>query len=217
VSSRFVRLALVPVLLAATAGTATGQYRRQVEELPPVFGASVSLGALFSWEETVTPIETPLPEGPDRRTIREVGTVPAISVQARYGRGLAVYGNATVGAGGSAELSGSDPLTAAPVSGEQDIGLVGIVSVGLSFVPVPDLMGLRLDLGPTWADLGDGGSYLGLRVAAAARFLEIGDRFGVVLAWDGHFLGGQDDQDRVEYQIRDGIVTGVRMGFELEL
>lgn len=211
-----VRHILPGLLLLLSAEAASAQYRRQVEELPPAFGVSVSFGALLSWDETVTPVVTPDPDDPERRGIRSIGTIPALSVGARYGRGIAVYGSATVGLDAEAERSGTDPLTGVPLSGTDDVGIVSMLSAGFSFVPVRNLMGLRLDLGPAWADLGSGGSYLGLRVAAAARFLEIGDRMGVVLAWDGYFVGGQDDREGIEYQVRDGIISGVRLGLELE-
>lgn len=210
-----IRLAVASALVGASAVGASAQYRRQVEELPPAFGVSASLGALLSFEETVTPIETPLPEE-ERRGVRSIDALPAVSVGARYGRGIAVYGNLTMGLGGEAELSGTDPLTGEPLTGTEDVGLITIASIGLSFVPVRNLMGLRLEIGPAWLNLGDGGSYLGVRVAGSARFLELGDRGGVVLAWDGHFAGGQNDQDALEYQIRGGIISGIRLGFELE-
>lgn len=209
------RLVLASALVLAWAGGVSAQYRRQVEELPAAFGVSASLGALLSYEETVSPIETPLPDE-ERRSVRSVDAMPALSVAARYGRGIAVYGTVTLGLRGDADLSGTSPSTGEPLAGTEDTGLVTIASLGLSFVPVRDLMGLRLELGPAWLDLGDGGSYLGLRVAGSARFLELGDRGGVVLAWDGHFAGGQDDQADLEYQIRGGIVSALRLGFELE-
>lgn len=215
-ASSFTRYTLACVLMLPSVDPAAAQYRRQVEELPPAFGASVSLGALLPWEETLSPVVTPDPDGPERRGLRSVGATPTISVGARYGRGIAVYGSATIGIGAEAELSGSDPLTALPLSGSEDVGLVTLTSVGFSFVPVRNLMGLRLDLGPVWTDLGGGGSFVGLRVAAAARFLEVGDRLGAVLAWDGYFVGGQHDRDRVEYQVRGGIISALRLGFELE-
>ena len=213
--SSLIRQFVPGILLLLSADPASAQYRRQVEELPPVFGVNASLGALLSWDETITPVVTPDPDAPERRGLRSVGTVPAVSVGARYGRGIAVYGSATVGLGAEAELSGADPISGLPIEGTDDVGLVTLVSVGASFVPVRNLMGLRLDLGPAWADLGNGGSYLGLRIAAAARFIEVGDRMGVFLAWDGYFVGGQDDRDGIEYQVRGGIISGVRLGLEL--
>ena len=39
---------------------------------------------------------------------------------------------------------------------------------------------------------------------------------GAVLAWDGYFVGGQNDRDGIEYQVRGGRLTGVRLGIELE-
>ena len=202
-------------LLLAGAGPATAQYRRQVEELPPIFGVGVSLGALLDYEETLTPVETPLPEQ-DRRGVRSVDTHPAVTVTARYGRGLAVYGAATVGFAPDAELSGTHPLTGAQLTGTGEGGLIRIGSIGLSFIPLPDLLGLRLEIGPAWLDMGEGGSYLGVRIAGAAKFLELGDRAGVLLAWDGYFAGGQHDRDEVEYQIRGGMISGVRLGVELQ-
>ena len=215
-ASRFAGPILGLGLLLSTAPDASAQYRRQIDEPPPAFGVTASLGALMAWEETITPVVTPDPDGPDRRGLRSIGGVPALTIGARYGRGIALYGAATVAFGAEAELGGTDPITAVPLSGTEDVGLVTIASVGVSFVPVRDLMGLRIDLGPAWADLGDGGSYLGLRVAAAAKFLEVGDRLGAVLAWDGYFVGGQDDRDGIEYQVRGGMITGVRLGIELE-
>lgn len=215
-ASSLVRYLLLPALALVTADTAAAQYRRQVEELPPALGVSASIGALLSWEETTTPVATPDPIGADRRGRREVGAVPAVSVAVRYGRGIAVYGSGTIAFGAEAELSGTDPLTAAPLSGTEDVGRITIASVGVSFVPVRNLMGLRLDLGPAWLDMGSGGSYVGLRIATSARFLQIADRLGVLLAWDGYFAGGQDDREGIEYQIRGGIVSQARLGFELE-
>ncbi|HUF13267.1 MAG TPA: hypothetical protein VMN78_09220 [Longimicrobiales bacterium] len=209
------RLILLPTLLLFTSGTTAAQYRRQVEDLPPVFGVSVSVGGVLDYEETMTPIETPLPDE-ERRGVRSLDAQPAVTVAARYGRGLAIYGNVMLGFGADAELSGADPLTGAPLGGTEDGGLLRVGSVGLSFVPLPDLLGLRLELGPAWLDLGDGGSYLGLRIAGAAKFMEIGDRLGVVLAWDGYFAGGQHDRDAIEFQIRGGLISGVRLGVELE-
>jgi hypothetical protein len=210
-----VRFVLASALLLATADPAAAQYRRQVEELPPLFGIGVSIGALLEYEETLTPVETPLPTQ-DRRALRTVGTHPAVTVAARYGRGLAIYGSLALGFAPDAEMSGTNPLTGATVTGTEDTGLVTIGSIGLSFIPLPDLLGLRLEVGPSWVDLGEGGSYIGVRVAGAAKFLELGDRAGVLLGWDGYFAGGQYDRDRVEYQIRGGMLSSVRLGVELE-
>ena len=179
-----------------------------------MFAASVSLGALFAYDETITPVETPTPEE-DRRGVREVGASPWLSAQARYGRGIAVYGNVGVALPGEAELSGTDPLTGGVLEGTSDIGMIYHVSVGASVAPLRDVMGLRLDIGPAWLDLGNGGGYLALRVATSAKFLEIGDNGGVLLAWDGFFAGGQHDRDEIEYQIRGGLISGIRVGFEL--
>jgi hypothetical protein len=138
-----------------------------------------------------------------------------VSLSARYGRGLAVYANATAAFGGEAERSGFDALTGAPLTGSDGLGTIMIVSAGMSFAPLRDMMGLRLDIGPAWLDLGDGGSYVGIRIGAAARFLEIGNRGGVLLGWDGYFAGGQFDRDDIEYQVKGGFVSGVRLGYEL--
>lgn len=202
------------LLLFGAAAPASGQYRRQVEELAPAFAASVSAGALFSYEETTTPVPTPEPDA-ERRGRRSIGTVPAVSVSARYGRGLAVYGSATAAFGAEAELSGFEAITGAPLTGTEDVGMITILSAGMSFAPLRDVMGLRLEIGPAWLDLGEGGSYLGIRIAAAARFLEIGNRGGVVLGWDGYFAGGQHDRDEVEYQVKGGLISGVRLGYEV--
>ena len=179
-----------------------------------MFAATASIGALFAYVETVTPVETPTPEE-DRRGVRELSASPWLSGHARYGRGIAVYGNAGVALPGEAEMSGTDPMTGAVLQGTDDVGLVYYVSAGASVAPLRDIMGLRLDIGPAWLDLGNGGGYLALRVATSAKFLEIGDNGGVLLAWDGFFAGGQHDRDGIEYQIRGGPISGVRVGFEL--
>ena len=215
VSSTRLEFAIVSLLLAASADGAAGQYRRQVEELPPAFAVSASIGALLSYDESVTPVETPLPDE-NRRGRRSVDTQPTISLAARYGRGIAVYGNVLVAPAGEVELSGNSPETGAPLTGTEDLGTLTITSIGASFVPVRSVMGLRLDIGPAWLNLGEGGSYLGVRVAGSARFLEIGDRVGVALGWDGHFAGGQNDRDSREYQIIGGMISGLRLGFDLE-
>lgn len=206
----------VPALLLAlvTTAPAAAQYRRQVEQLSPAFAVTGSVGVLFDYSETMNPVETPLPEE-NRRGLREVGTSPWVSVGARYGRGIAIYGSIGAAFPGDADLSGADPLTGASLEGTDDAGLITIYSVGASFIPLRDVMGLRIDLGPTWMDLGEGGSYLAVHVSAAAKFLEIGDRGGVLLAWDGFFAGGQHDRDGVEYQVRGGRMSGVRAGFEM--
>lgn len=179
-----------------------------------MFAASISAGALLGYDETITPVETPFPEE-ERRGVREVGNIPWISAAARYGRGIAVYGNVGIGFPGDAELSGTEPLTGDVLEGSTDVGTVFIVSAGASVVPLRDVMGLRMDIGPAWVDLGNGGSYLALRIAASAKFLEIGDRGGVLLGWDGYFAGGQHDRDGIEYQVRGGLISGVRVGFEM--
>lgn len=205
---------MLPLLIIFSAEGVAGQYRRQAEELPPIFGVSLSAGMLLGYEETLTPVETPDPAD-ERRGVRTVDPMPAVAIAARYGRGLAVYGNVTLGFGSDAELSGTHPLTGTELSGTTELGMLRIGSVGLSFAPLPDLLGLRLEIGPAWLDMGDGGSYLGLRIAGAATFLELGDRLGVLLAWDGYFAGGQHDRDRIEHQIRGGMVSGVRLGAEV--
>jgi hypothetical protein len=209
-----VRAVQALALSAALATPASAQYRRHVENLAPMFAATVSLGALFPYDETITPVETPTPEE-NRRGVREVGAAPWLSAEARYGRGIAVYANAGGALPGEADLSGTDPLTGEVLEGTDDVGLVYHVSVGASVAPLRDVMGLRLDIGPAWLDLGSGAGYLALRVAASAKFFEIGDNGGVLLAWDGFFAGGQHDRDGIEYQIRGGLITGVRVGFEL--
>ena len=203
----------VPLLVASADG-AGAQYRHQIEELEPMLAASLSAGALLSYDETVRPIETPLPDE-DRRTTRSVGTTPWISATARYGRGLALYANAGIGIGGEAELSGTDPLTGEVVDGTDETGLMWMISAGASFAPLREAMGLRLEVGPAWLDLGDGGSYIAARISASAKFIEIGDRGGVVVGWDGFFAGGQHDRDEVEFQVREGMISGVRLGFEM--
>lgn len=208
-------LVLVPALVLVTASAAAAQYRRHVEDLPPIFGVALSAGLLLDYEETITPVVTPLPEE-NRRGVRTIGNQLTVTLAARYGRGLAVYGSVTLGFPPDAELSGADPLTGDPLTGTEDSGLSRIGSIGLSFIPLPDLLGLRLEVGAAWLDLGEGGSYLGVRVAGAARFLELGDHLGVQLAWDGYFAGGQYDRAGVEHQIRGGMLTGLRLAAELE-
>lgn len=215
VTTALKRLVLVPALLLLSSKPVEAQYRRHVEDLPPVFGVSLSVGALRDYDETITPVVTPLPEE-ERRGVRSADTQPAITVAARYGRGLALYGHLMVGFGSDVELSGTDPRTGGPLTGTEEGALMTAGSVGMSFIPLPDLLGLRLEIGPAWLDMGDGGSYLGLRIGGAAKFVEIGDRLGVVLAWDGYFAGGQHDRDGIEHQIRGGMISGVRLGLELE-
>lgn len=209
------RLLAAGILLLLSSAPVEAQYRRQIEELPPILATSVSFGLLLPYEETVTPIVTPPPDV-TQRTRRDVGLQPSATASVRYGRGIALYGSGTVAFGGTADLSGTDPVTAAPVSGSEDVGLVYMVSAGASFQPIREAVPVRIEVGPALMDLGDGGSYLGLRLALAFRFLEIGSRGGVFLDWDGVIAGGQDDQDEVEYQIRRGLVQGVRVGFELD-
>ena len=214
VASVLNRTMLVGLALLASALPASAQYRRQVEVLLPPWAVTVSAGGLFSYDETMNPVETPDPEQP-RRGLRSIGTSPTVSVAARYGRGIAVYANVTAGFLGDAELSGNDPLTGATLEGTGDAGLAMIYSAGASFAPLRDVIGLRIDIGPAWMDMGTGGSYAALRVAASAKFIEIGDRGGVLLAWDGYFAGGQHDRDDVEYQVRGGRLSGLRAGYEL--
>lgn len=208
------RSIFVTALLCASATPAAAQYRRQVEQLTPALAVTASVGALLGYSETMNPVETPPPEE-NRRGLREIGTSPWVSVGARYGRGIAIYGAIGAAFTGDAELSGADALTGASLEGSEDAGLITIYSIGASFIPLRDVMGLRIDLGPTWMDLGEGGSYAAVHVAASAKFLEIGDRGGVLLAWDGFFAGGQHDRDDVEYQVRGGRMSGLRAGFEL--
>ena len=192
----------------------SAQYRRQAEELVPPFAVSLSAGALFSYDEITSPVD-PVDPDEDRRGVRSVGTTPAVSVAARYGRGIAIYAHATVAFGGEVELSGFDALTGAPLDGTEDRGTVYIVSAGASFAPLRDVMGLRLEAGPALLDLGNGGSYIGIRVAASARFLDIGNSGGVLIAWDGYFAGGQYDREDVEFQVKGGLLSGARLGYEL--
>lgn len=210
------RTASLLMLLAATADSAEAQYRREIEELPPAFGASVSVGTLWSYSESITPVETPPPDE-NRRAIRDIDTQPALSLMARYGRGIAIYGAATVGFGSTVEVSGNDPETGAILDDSGDAGTILITSIGVSFVPLERVSGLRLAFGPAWLNLGSGGSYLGVRASADARFLELREGLAIVLGWDGYLAGGQDDQDRLEYQLRGGTVSGVRLGVGLEL
>lgn len=210
------RLLAAGAMLLTLGAPVEAQYRRQIEELPPILATSVSFGLLLPYEETVTPIVTPPPDV-TQRTVREVGVQPAVTASVRYGRGIALYASGTVAFGGTADLSGTDPLTAAPVSGSEDVGVVFVVSAGASFQPIREAVPVRIEVGPALMDLGDGGSYLGVRLAVAFRFLEIGSRGGVFVDWDGMIAGGQDDQNEIEYQIRRGLVQGVRLGFELDL
>jgi hypothetical protein len=162
----------------------------------------------------MNPVETPEPQQP-RRGIRSIGTAPTASIAVRYGRGIAIYANIGAAFLGDVDLSGNDPLTGAVLEGSEDAGLGMIYSAGASFAPLRDIAGLRVDIGPAWMDLGGGGSYVALRIAAAAKFLEIGDRGGLLVAWDGYFAGGQHDRDGVEYQVRGGRMSGVRAGYEM--
>lgn len=203
----------VAALLLALAQPAEAQYRRRTQELPPLYAVTLSLGATFPYDETMNPVRAPQPED-DVRGIREIGTSPWLSLSARYGRGLGIYVSGSVGRGGDTELSGFDPLTGEPLMGTTETGTLMIVSAGASFAPLRIARGLRIEAGPAWLDLGNGGSYLAMRLGAAATFLSIGDHGGVFLAWDGYLAGGHYDRDEVEYQIRRGNITGVRAGFE---
>ena len=214
VTRQFLYSCIAVPLMLASAEPAHAQYRRQMEELEPMLGVSISAGALLSYDETVRPIETP-PLDEDRSTTRSIGTTPWLSASARYGRGLALYANAGVGIGGEAELSGTDPLTGEVVDGTDDLGVMWMISAGASFAPLREAMGLRLEVGPAWIDTGSGGSYLAARISASAKFVEIGDSGGILIGWDGYFAGGQHDRDAVEFQLVEGMISGVRLGFEL--
>lgn len=179
-----------------------------------MFAASLSVGALLPFEETARSIETPAPDE-SRRAIRSIGTSPWVSGSVRYGRGLALYAAGGLAFAGDAELSGTDPFTNAPLEGSEGVGAIWTVSAGASFTPLRNAEGLRIEVGPAWLDLGTGGSYVAVRIAAAAKFLQIDDVGGVLVAWDGYFAGGQHDRDEVEYQIREGLISGVRLGFEI--
>lgn len=203
---------IVVIALLVSATPTEAQYRRQVREQVPAYAVVATVGALLPYEETITPIETPLPDE-NRRGRRNVDTAPWLSLSARYGRGLAVYASVAAALPGDAELTGADPETGAPLTGTVDVGLISIVSAGMSFTPLRSASGLRLEVGPAWVDLGDGGSYLAVRLAATASFLDIGDRGAVLLGWDGYFAGGQYDRDGTEYQVRGGILNGLRAGF----
>lgn len=210
------RLMMAAALVPMWAGSASAQYRRQIEELPPILAASVSFGVLLSYDEIVSPVVSPPPDDPPRRTTRDVGMQPAVTASVRWGRGIAIYAAGTVGFGGSAELSGTDPLTAAPVDGSEDLGTVYILSAGASFQPIREALPVRIEAGPALIDLGDGGSYLGLRFALSYRFIEFRDFGGVFLDWDGFVAGDEDEQDQVEFQLRRGLVQGLRLGLELD-
>lgn len=211
-----VRLAIAAALAVACGDSASAQYRRQIEELPPIFAASVSFGALLSYDESVTPIVTPPPDGPPHRMNRDVGPQPSVTAAVRYGRGIAIYAAGTAAFSGSAELSGTDPLTAAPVSGSDDLGPVYMVSAGASFQPIREALPVRMEVGPALLDMGDGGSYIGLRFSLGFRFVEFRDFGGVFLAWDGFVAGDEDEQSQIEYQLRRGLVQGLRLGLELD-
>ncbi|HEX6589425.1 MAG TPA: hypothetical protein VF039_10405 [Longimicrobiales bacterium] len=201
------------VLLLALAQPVEGQYRRRSQELPPIYGVTLSVGALFPYEETMNPVRAPEPDQ-DMRGLRDVETSPWVVLSARYGRGLGVYASASGAMGGDAELSGFDPITGEPLTGTADTGTLAILSAGVSFAPLRVARGLRIEAGPAWMDLGTGGAYLAARLAAAATFLSIGENGGVFIAWDGYLAGGQYDRDEIEYQVRHGYLTGLRAGFE---
>ncbi len=202
------------ILLLALAQPAEAQYRRRTQELPPLYAVTLSAGALFGYEETMNPVETPEPEE-DLRGVRDVGASPWLMLSARYGRGLGVYASASAARAEDAELSGFDPITGDPLEGTTaETGTLAIYSAGVTFAPLRIAQGLRIEAGPAWLDLGTGGSYLAVRLAAAATFFAIGDHGRVFVAWDGYLAGDQYDRDEVEYQVRSGYITGVRAGFE---
>ena len=201
------------ILLLALVQPAEAQYRRRTQELPPLYAVTVSMGALFPYEETMNPVRAPQPEE-DMRGLREIATSPWVALSARYGRGLGVYASASAARAEDAELSGFDPLTGEALEGTDETGMLSIFSAGVSFAPFRVARGLRVEAGPAWMDLGSGGSYLAVRLAAAATFLSIGDNGGVFVAWDGFVAGGQHDRDEIEYQVRRGHITGLRAGFE---
>ena len=200
------------IILFALAQPAEAQYRRRAQELPPLYAVSLSVGALFSFEETMSPVTTPEPEE-ERRGLRDVGTSPWVAISARYGRGLGVYASASAARAGNAELSGTHPTTGVVLEGTTEVGTLTIFSAGVSFSPLRIAPGLRFEAGPAWLDLGSGGSYLAARLSASATFLAIGDDGGVFVGWDGYVAGGQHDRDEIEYQLRGGNVTGLRAGF----
>lgn len=199
--------------LGAIVSPASAQYRRHVPDPEPAFAVSVSAGALLPFEETTTPVDVVDPND-IRRGLREIGTVPWVVASARFGRTIAVYASASAAFPGDAELSGTDPLTGDPLSGTEEVGMITVLSAGLSFAPLADARGLRLEVGPAWMDLGDGGTYFGVRGGATAKFFAIGDGGGVFLGWNGLFAANEDERDGVEYGVRGGFINGLRIGFE---
>lgn len=201
------------ILLLALAQPAEAQYRRRAQDLPPLYAVSLSVGALFPYEETVTPTRAPQPEQ-DLRAERDVDMSPWLVLSARYGRGLGVYASASAARAPDAELSGTDPISGVVLEGTTEVGTLAIFSAGVSFAPLRIAPGLRFEAGPAWVDLGSGGSYLAARLSGGAKFVAIGDGGGMFIVWDGYLAGGQHNRGELEYQLRSGNVTGLRAGFE---